>query len=387
MRFLPVVTGVSVALTVLAGCGANQAVAPESAASSTASASTEIFDEAKAAQLQQIVADTRTEFGFPGAMVAIAKPNGEWRTSDGFSRPTQTGEIRPATHTRIGSITKTMTVTVLLQLAEQGLVDLATPIGTYVPNVPNGDTATLTSLANMTSGIPTYTAQESFLVTYFSNPETIFSPQQLVDFIAGQPPMFAPGTQMFYSNTNTVLLGMVIEQVTGKPIEQVMSEKIFTPLGMGNTLLPGDSPDLPIPFWQGITTQGLPENAQKDATFWNPSWTFTAGEAISNLDDLIIWAKALATGEGLLGAEMQSQRLASLQSAVPPNTPELSYGLGFAQENGWIGHAGELPGYNTVVRYLPATQTTLVVMVNSDIGRNDESPAGAVADRLIAAGI
>jgi D-alanyl-D-alanine carboxypeptidase len=106
---------------------------------------------------------------------------------------------------------------------------------------------------------------------------------------------------------------------------------------------------------------------------------------ISDLDDLLVWGEALVTGEGLLSPEWQAQRLDSFDFDVPvyldpdhdaPQTPARAYGLGLGLALGWYGHTGELPGYNTVVQHRPETDTTLVVMVNSDI-KSGQCPEGA----------
>jgi D-alanyl-D-alanine carboxypeptidase len=236
----------------------------------------------------------------------------------------------------------------------------------------------------MTSGIPSYTESETFTDAYFADPESVWQPQQLVDIVKGQAPMFAPGAKFYYSNTNTVLLGMVIEKVTGQPVQDVFAEQIFTPLGLTQTSFPASSAALPSPYLSGITEQGQPAGQTADATNWNPSWGFTAGEMISVLDDLHVWSKALATGEGILGKEYAQKRLDSLNATVEPNTAQKSYGLGFGQVNGWIGHTGELPGYNTTVYYNPQLQTSIVVMVNSDIATSSgENPAPTVTTALM----
>ena len=130
--------------------------------------------------------------------------------------------------------------------------------------------------------------------------------------------------------------------------------------------------------------QGQPQGKTANATNWNPSWAFTAGEMISTHSDLRIWGKALATGEGILGKEMAAKRLASLNTTVAPNTAAKAYGLGFGRINDWIGHTGELPGYNTTVYYDPNLDTTVVVMVNSDIASaSGENPASAVTLQLM----
>lgn len=380
---------VGLTVTVLVtGCASGSSTSDSSSAataSSAASASTAAAMPAEMqAAFQQVLDDNRAQLGFPGVQAGVWTEDGAWIGTSGTSGQGLTTPITPADHTRIGSVTKTFTVTALLQLAEKGKLSLDDPIGKYVPGMPNGDTATLANLATMTSGIPSYTLNDTFTDAYFANPETVWQPQQLVDIVKNEPASFAPGAKFDYSNTNTVLLGMVIEQVTGKPVADVFTEQIFTPLGLTQTSFPAASAALPAPYLSGITAQGQPAGQTADATNWNPSWGFTAGEMISTLDDLHVWSKALATGEGILGKEYAQKRLDSLKATVEPNTPEKSYGMGFGQVNGWIGHTGELPGYNTTVYFNPELKTSIVVMVNSDIaGPSGENPAPTVTTALM----
>ena len=341
-------------------------------------------------RFQQVLERNRALFNFPGVQAGVWTSSGSWVGTSGTSAPG--GERPPARddHTRIGSITKTFTVMLLLQLVDQKLVSLDDPIGMYIPGLPNGDTATLRMLASMTSGIPPYTDNKLLQDAYFSNPLAVFAPQQLLGYIQGQKPDFIAGTRVAYSNSNTVALGMVIEQRTGKPMAEIMQKNILTPLGLSHTFFPGNSNVLPSPHLEGVTIQGNPSDTIKNATGWNPSWTFTAGAMISTLDDLQCWSVALGTGGGLVSPEMQRERLASMSSAIPPNSPARTYALGFGVTNGWIGHTGELPGFNTSIQYDPGSRTSVVVMVNSDIpapGADGKpiNPAPTISGELIAA--
>ena len=319
----------------------------------------------------------------PGAVMAIRTSEGTWAATIGHQDWDATVPMTADVHQRIGSVTKTFTVTALLQLAERGELSLDDPIEKYVPGMPNGD-ATLYDLATMRSGIPSYTFNQSFQDTLFGDPDYVWTPQALVDLVKGVAPMFAPGAKTFYSNTNTVLLGMVIEQVAGKPIQTVLQEQIIDPLSLSATVFPTDA-SFPEPHANGYTTQGTDDGVPVEATDWNPSWGWTAGAMTSDLEDLLVWAEALVTGEGLLSPEWQAKRIDSFDFDVPvflpdgsdgPQTPARAYGLGLSLALGWYGHTGELPGYNTVVQHHAGTGTTLVVMVDSDI-KSGECPDGA----------
>jgi len=285
--------------------------------------------------------------------------------------------MRPDVHHRIGSVTKTFTISLLLQAEADRLLSLDDTIDQYADGIPNGDNITLRQMANMTSGIASYTENKQWQNEFFSDHERVWKPEELVQVGIKDSPLFDPGTQWHYSNTNTVLLGLVLEQVTGEPIDQLYRERIIEPLDLKGTSFPGADPSLPDPHAQGYTLQGQSSGAEPvDATNWNPSPDWTAGEMISTVDDLLVYGRALGTGEGLLPSEQQAERLNSFVSDVPPlNRPplkgNLAYGLGLGNDHGWIGHNGQTPGYTTYLFYHPELDAVVTVEVNSDIPSGD----------------
>lgn len=307
----------------------------------------------------------------PGAIVGVRTPTGTWIKAYGQADPATATPMVPGMHTRVGSITKTFTGTVLMQLQEQGKLSLADTIDKYVPNVPNGTRITLRQLADMTSGVASYTFNEAFIKKLSGAPQTVFTPAQLLAYGISSSPSFEPGAKFEYSNTNTVLLGMVIEKVTGKPVGDAFQQMIIDPLRLTHTVWPGDSTDIPAPYPQGFTLQsaGATPEHPGNATDWNPSWGWTAGEMIMDVHDLLTYDQALATGQGLLGSAAQTQRLTSFPGAA-------GYGIAMGCIGGWVGHTGELPGYNTSMFYDTTNGTSVVVQTNSDIqsGNCPDSP-------------
>jgi D-alanyl-D-alanine carboxypeptidase len=342
-------------------------------------------DAATAHAYQQVLDDVRAQGGFPGVVAGVWSPEGAWVGTSGTTGEGLTATPTAQDRTRIGSLTKTMTATVLLQLAQEGRLSLDDTIGTYVPGMPNGDVATLRQLADMSSGIPSYTAVDAFTTQLFADPTKVWTPDELVGFVRGEAPSFAPGKGWEYSNTNYVLLGMVIEKVTGMPMADVFQERLFGPLGMTDTTFPGGSAAIADPHLSGLTAQGQPEGQTIDATGWNPSEAFTAGELISTLDDLKTWADALFTGEGVLTPASQQLRRDSVIYSIPPaNSPTSGYGIGIGNKDGWWGHDGQIPGYTTVVVHDYDLDTTIIVVVNSDVPFTDKGPVPAPA---VAAGL
>jgi D-alanyl-D-alanine carboxypeptidase len=147
---------------------------------------------------------------------------------------------------------------------------------------------------------------------------------------------------------------------------------VFDPLGLENTSWPGQSTEMPAPFAQGFTLQGdfAKPDAPSNATHWNPAWGWTAGEVISDMADLLTYGRALGTGQGLLGPVAQAERLKSFPGPA-------GYGIAVGCIDGWVGHTGELPGYNTTVYYDTTSDTTVIVQANSDIASGN-CPASPV---------
>lgn len=280
-----------------------------------------------------------------------------------------TGEpMRADMHHRIGSVTKTFTATLLLKAAAEGRLSLDDPIDMYIKGVPNGDEITLRQMSDMTSGIASYTEDDQYDNKYLADPTRAWAPQELARVGIEDSPLADPGKEWHYSNTNYVLLGLVLEQVTGKPIGELYEKEIIKPLHMKETSFPNADLALPQAYDHGYTLQGQPPTGPlADATHWNPSAAWTAGGMISTVDDLLVYGHALGTGEGLLPPEQQAERLTSFLHSPPPLTPEKAYGIGLINQRGWLGHTGELPGYNTTLYYNAELHATAVVEVNDDV--------------------
>jgi D-alanyl-D-alanine carboxypeptidase len=313
----------------------------------------------------------------PGVVAAVQTPQYTWVRALGVADRTSEETMTPDVHHRIGSVTKTFTISLLLQAAAEGLLSLDDSIDQYVDGIPNGDKITLRQMADMTSGIASYTENKQWQNEFFSDYERVWKPEELAQVGIKDSPLFDPGTEWNYSNTNLVILGLVLQQVTGEPIDQLYRERIIEPLGLKGTSFPGVDPSIPDPHAQGYTLQGQSSGAEPvDATNWNPSPYWTAGEIISTVEDLLVYGRALGTGEGLLPSKQQAERLDSFVSDVPPlNQPplkgNLAYGLGLGNDHGWIGHNGETPGYTTFLFYHPELDAVVVVEVNSDIPSGD----------------
>ncbi|MFI5671749.1 serine hydrolase domain-containing protein [Streptomyces sp. NPDC051704] len=339
------------------------------------------FDPATVRKLDAAITEVMKQTGMPGLNIGLWMPGrGVYEKSFGVADKQTGTPMKSDLYSRIGSVTKTFTVTGLLQLVDQGKVGLDDPISRYVSGVPGGDSITLRQLADMRSGLFDYTTDKKWLDGVRADPHRAYTPRQLLDVAFGHPPNFKPGAKWEYSNTNTILLGMLVEKVSGQSLADYLREHVFAPLKLNATSLPGDSA-MPDPHAHGYT-DFTPKGTVADATNWNPSWAWAAGAVISDLDDLHTWAPALADGR-LLTPRTQAERLRTLPIGAVPGA---SYGLGILDFNGWLGHNGELPGYETIAAQLPAEKATLVVLVNSDIdyrGKNLSSMIGNAVTSIV----
>lgn len=329
------------------------------------------LDAQKAARIRAITTQYMQQYLVPGILVGIWIPGqGELIIQDGVADLATSRPISVSDHFHIASITKSFTTTVIMQLAQEGLLDLNAPISSLGFTIQNNN-ATIGQLADMRSGIFNYSVDPTFLQSLDSNPLRKWQPQELVNFADNNAVYFPPGTNWHYSNTNTILLGMIIEQVTGHSAQDEINSRIIVPLGLTETSY-ANSPALPTPYSRGYAGP----NREDVTTEVDPSFAGDAGAMISNLYDLKKWNQALGTGT-LLTPSMQAQRVSSIQPMVSdpcadndpsrphPSCPEYDeYGYGLGAIDGWRGHTGDYFGYTLLIMYEPNTGANIVIMVN-----------------------
>jgi D-alanyl-D-alanine carboxypeptidase len=317
------------------------------------------------AHLDEAIEQRVAQMGIPGAIVSLSIPGQiEYVKAAGVGDTATGVPMLLDDHTRIGSVTKTFTGTAVLQLADQGRIRLSDPISRYVDAVPSGDLITLDLLGRMRSGLPDYTETDAFLARAYgelpAGPDAFATtPRQLVDWAFERPMNFRPGTDYEYSNTNTVLLGMVVEKVTGMPLGEYFEQNIFGWLGLSQTSYPANGL-LPGPYAHGYNK--APDDQIVETTLWNPSWADAAGKIVSTVEDLQTWAAALGRGT-MLRPDTQARRISNGSTVVPG----VDYDFAIFDAQGWLGHNGDIPGYATVAVYLPERDATLVVIANSDV--------------------
>jgi D-alanyl-D-alanine carboxypeptidase len=357
------------------------------------------FASAARPQIDALLADTMTS----GALVYVQSPHGDWLESFGTAVRGTSTPIPTNAHFRVGSVTKTWTGTVILQLVQEGKLALSDPVSKYVANVPNGENITIEELLAMRSGLYNYSTSVAFNQTLDSQPNKVWTTSELLDIAYNQPVYFPPGTGFRYSNTNTVLLGLIIERLTGMSAADAINARLFAPFGATGTFLPPqDNTALSAPAPHGyqwgtnvetVDSDALPPAQQAaakngtlqptDVTSVNTSWAWTAGSGISTIKELAAYAQRLVGG-GYLNADLQAQRLASCQSLNPSDPMAASYCLGLARFGTFYGHTGEIPGFNTFMGYDPVTKTTIVTWTTTASAPDGRAPANEIARILMA---
>ena len=319
------------------------------------------LSEARRARLQSNLEQGLAAFSAPGGIVGMWFPDkGSWVVGSGIGNKATGAAAAPENYFRIGSLTKTFTATVVLQLVDEQRLSLDDKLSKFEPWVPGAAGITVRQLLNMTSGLFNYTDLDEFWEPFGANPLVPWTPRQLVDLAVANPPLSSPGQQYHYCNTNFILLGMIIEEVTGRTAAQEITTRIITRLGLTHTSFPM-TPELPEPYQRGyIPVEGEPPGSSnlREFSIYTPTVFWTAGGMVSTLSDLKIWMEALADGT-LLSDQMHAAQL----NFSAPNTAE--YGLGVMGSGGVaFGHSGEVPGYNTAMYYVPGMDATSITTMN-----------------------
>ena len=337
-------------------------VAPAAAASPAA---THLDGARLRALLDELVTD-----GAPGVLALVDDgPGPAWTGASGQARLDPRVPLRGSARFRVGSITKTMIATVVLQLVGAGTLRLDDSVERWLPGlVPNGVAITVRQLLNHTSGIFNYTDDPAFLGALFTDPTQTRSPQSLVAVATAHPPLFPPGAGWSYSNTNYILAGLIIQAATGHSPQRELNRRIFTPLGLHGTSFPVTDRGITGYHAHGYLLPGnpfVPTSQPLDVTtLINPSWAWTAGAVISTAGDLARFYGAL------LGGRLLSPALLTQMETTVPINPVFGYGLGLYSTRtvcGTVwGHNGSVPGYNSVALNSRDGKRHMVLMISTE---------------------
>jgi serine beta-lactamase-like protein LACTB len=253
----------------------------------------------------------------------------------------------------IGSITKQFTAAAVMLLVEEGKVNLQAPISSHLENLPKAwKEITVEQLLNHTSGIPDYTDTKG----YFKRYKEDITPNQILDYVNTMPLIFEPGTKYRYTNTGYVLLGMLIEKLSGESYAVFLKKYLFKPLDLKYTDYAAESM---LEAVLGYNSSGKP------AIYESMTQPFSAGALVSNAEDLARWTLALHNGK-----VVKPESLARMLTPTRiKNGEEIPYGFGLAfrksQGNLLVGHGGYISGFSCYLEADPATKTVVVILHNT----------------------
>ena len=351
------------------------------------------IDPQLAAALNRVLDQTIASRHIPGVALAVTMPGYQtWQGARGLAQRQPQVAMDPAYQLVIASITKLFVATVALQLVEEERLALDSPITQWLPGVmPSASTITVRHLLSHTSGLYDY-LDGPFLRGVQRDPQRHWTPDALVAYALQRRPYFAPGARgrWHYSNTNYVLLGMLVEHVTQRTLAQEIRHRILHPVGLTRTVF------APHEMASGRRVHGYA--GAKDLTHLNLSYAWASGNIVSTVDDLDQFVRALAGGRLLQRATLaQMYRWIDTRGAL--GLPNLQYGLGVMRHQlrvgrdaqgqrrpvgvgEVVGHIGNLGGYRTAVWYLPASGITIAVGLNQG-GANPIPVTTRVLDAIL----
>lgn len=340
---------------------------------------------------QQLI-DGIVASGVPGMLMSVYNPTGGmWIGTAGKADLKNDIDLVSCNITRVGSTVKTFTATTIFLLNEEGLLSLDDPISKYLSaetlkDIENADIATIRQCLQHSSGIYNYIQNLQFQTGSLNDLIKEWQPDELLSYARKKDAYFAPGTDVLYSNTNYILLGMIITNVSGKPFYEVFQEKIFEPLNLTFTSFAATSP-VPLGTIRGYVDFYSNLNII-NATYYSGWDYFTAdGGLISNPYDESIFLTALLNGQVI-----SQNSLNEMLTFTAPSEPDtefypLQYGLGIFRMETPYGiayfHSGDAIGYYAIMVYFPERQTTICWAVNGNYGKIDQYTSTKSAMDLI----
>ncbi len=340
-------------------------------------------------RLQQKLDEWHKAGSFPGATLGVVLANGEtFGLAVGFSDRDARTPMKPNDRMLAGSVGKTFAAATALQLVKEGKIGLDDKIEKYLGNeswfsrLPNAKEITVRQLMNHTSGLVRYEFKEQFTKDLTANVDKTWKPTELIAYLFDEKPPFAAGKGWNYSDTNYIVLGMIIEKVTGRKFYDEANRRLIKRLKLNNTI-PQDGRKL-----KGVV-QGYagPNNpfGGKDAMILdgkftiNPQFEWTGGGYVSTTSDLARWARMIYEGKAF-APDLLPQVIDGV--AAPMLGRETKYGLASiirtTTAGTAYGHSGFFPGYMTDMMYFPEHKVALAIQVNTSVGRSLGKPLSRV---------
>jgi len=292
------------------------------------------------------------QYAFNGTVLVAQKGNVLLKKGYGFKNAASHSQNDENTIFQIGSITKQFTSAIILQLQEKNLLSVQDKLSKYISDYPDGDSITIENLLTHTSGIFNYTNDESFMQTKASEPITL---EHLIGLFKNKPLDFKPGKKYNYSNSGYILLGYIIEKVTGKSYFDVVRENIFQPLHMDHSGFDFNglkSPDKAVGYLKLTPKNSVP------ASIVDSSVSYAAGSIYTTVGDLYKWDQALYTDRIISSS--------SLQQAFTPH--QSNYGYGWVIDSAYgkkaVMHEGGIFGFVSFIVRILADSTCIIIFDN-----------------------
>lgn len=310
----------------------------------------------------------------PGVSAGVVLADGSvYVVTAGLADTTLRTPMTPRTLLLQGSVGKTYVAAVAMQLVAEGMLDLDAPVARYLgeqpwyDRLPNSAMVTVRQLMNHTSGIVRYEFDERFIADLLADPDRVWRPEEQLAYLFDTEAPFPPGEGWEYSDTNYLILGMIIERLTGSPYYTELRRRILDPLGLAATV-PSDRRRIPslAQGYAGPRNPFGPSEMLEDGVFaFNPQFEWTGGGIASTAEDLARWMWALYRGQAF-----DPSLLPVMLDGVPARLgPDARYGLGVIIRpsplgESW-GHSGFFPGYLGEAAYFPDHEVAVAVQVNT----------------------
>lgn len=336
--------------------------------------------EAHATALQETLERQLELRRIPGAAAVVTFADGSrWSGQAGLASISPPQEVGSDTGFVVGSITKTFIAALVLQLDEEGVMELDGPLSRWLPDYPRARRISLRQLLNHTAGVFNHFEHPLYESLVFGRPSHEWEPQEILEEFE-RPAYFPPGDGFHYSNTGFVLLGMAIEAATGEQLGDELERRFFGPLGLDETYFQAGSAE---PGWAHGYLRGLNDHRHVSAGGdFRPNRSaatvaWAAGAIVSSAEDIADWAEALYSGDVL-----ERDSLEQLTDYLYSPHPRRTYGLGtrtrVVQGARAFGHTGSLRGYMAAMWRFPDEGVTVVTL--SNLGRYD---GNRLADALV----
>ncbi len=344
------------------------------------------FDDEVTQALQATLDEFLAFSGDPAVTLAVRSGEGEWFAGASGVLDWKTGvEATSDTQFRAGSSTKPYVAVTVLQLVDEGLIDLDAPLTDYLPQYPQWEGVTMRDLLGMTSGLADYLNAPTLWLDAFFSDTGAMTPEELVAYVADEPMVFTTGEKCAYNNTNYVLAGMIIEGVTGNAAVEEITTRVIEPLGLENTFMDIDDKakdtlahgytelavvaavfGIPVEAASFVPEEFYYSEGVIDCTYlFHPATTWTAGAMLTTAEDMTRFMRALLRGELISDEALAEMMLFNECELLGGNVP---YGLGLMEymtpAGKAFGHGGLNFGYEAGTAYHPASDLTISHMHN-----------------------